>query len=172
MPVIAWGLGVDRLFMMQAGIEDIRSIFSQDLGLAQEETGDLKCRQLMWNMQNLNACSDVNLHGDMAKLDEVLAYVKGEVKLYDEKEGIVSIEMKDTNRPDLWSVEGLARGLQGYPEQEKGIKGVFRWQIRSLTSTLTRDLANIRPFIGCCIIKNVHLTDDDHPRHHAPAGQA
>ena len=30
-PVIAWGLGVDRLFMMRAGIEDIRMIFSQDL---------------------------------------------------------------------------------------------------------------------------------------------
>ena len=31
-PVIAWGLGVDRLFMMRAGIDDIRMIFSQDLG--------------------------------------------------------------------------------------------------------------------------------------------
>jgi phenylalanyl-tRNA synthetase alpha chain len=30
-PVIAWGLGVDRLFMMRSGIEDIRYIFSQDL---------------------------------------------------------------------------------------------------------------------------------------------
>ena len=30
-PVIAWGLGVDRLFMMRAGIKDIRMIFSQDL---------------------------------------------------------------------------------------------------------------------------------------------
>ena len=30
-PVIAWGLGVDRLFMMKAGIDDIRSIFSMDL---------------------------------------------------------------------------------------------------------------------------------------------
>jgi phenylalanyl-tRNA synthetase alpha chain len=30
-PVIAWGLGVDRLFMMRAGLDDIRSIFSQDL---------------------------------------------------------------------------------------------------------------------------------------------
>ena len=30
-PVTAWGLGVDRLFMMRAGIDDIRSIFSQDL---------------------------------------------------------------------------------------------------------------------------------------------
>jgi phenylalanyl-tRNA synthetase alpha chain len=30
-PVIAWGLGVDRLFMMRAGIDDIRHIFSQNL---------------------------------------------------------------------------------------------------------------------------------------------
>ncbi len=30
-PVIAWGLGVDRLFMMRAGINDIRDIFSQSL---------------------------------------------------------------------------------------------------------------------------------------------
>ena len=30
-PVIAWGLGIDRLFMMKAGIDDIREIFSQNL---------------------------------------------------------------------------------------------------------------------------------------------
>jgi phenylalanyl-tRNA synthetase alpha chain len=30
-PVIAWGLGIDRLFMMRAGIAEIRYIFSNDL---------------------------------------------------------------------------------------------------------------------------------------------
>jgi len=30
-PVIAWGLGVDRLFMMKAEIDDIRTLFTQDL---------------------------------------------------------------------------------------------------------------------------------------------
>ncbi|MEM2875569.1 MAG: phenylalanine--tRNA ligase subunit alpha, partial [Candidatus Bathyarchaeia archaeon] len=30
-PVIAWGLGVDRLFMMKAGIDDIRLLFTEDL---------------------------------------------------------------------------------------------------------------------------------------------
>lgn len=30
-PVLAWGLGIDRLFMMRARIDDIRQIFSQDL---------------------------------------------------------------------------------------------------------------------------------------------
>lgn len=30
-PVIAWGLGIDRLFMMKANVTDIRDIFSQNL---------------------------------------------------------------------------------------------------------------------------------------------
>jgi phenylalanyl-tRNA synthetase alpha chain len=30
-PVIAWGLGIDRLFMMKSGVTDIRDIFSQSL---------------------------------------------------------------------------------------------------------------------------------------------
>lgn len=30
-PVIAWGLGVERLFMMKAGIDDMRTLFSQDI---------------------------------------------------------------------------------------------------------------------------------------------
>jgi len=31
MPVLAWGLGADRLFMMKAGIDDMRYLFTQDL---------------------------------------------------------------------------------------------------------------------------------------------
>jgi len=31
LPVIAWGLGIDRLYMLKAGIEDIRQIFTLDL---------------------------------------------------------------------------------------------------------------------------------------------
>ncbi len=30
-PVIAWGLGIDRLFMIRAGVEDIRDVFSKNL---------------------------------------------------------------------------------------------------------------------------------------------
>jgi len=46
----------------------------------------------------------VDLRGDMEKLDDILSLVKSEVKLYDEHEGVASIELKDTNRPDLWGV--------------------------------------------------------------------
>lgn len=39
-PVIAWGLGVERLFMMKAAIDDMRMLFSQDLDwLRRQELG-------------------------------------------------------------------------------------------------------------------------------------
>ena len=100
----------------------------------------------------------LTLHDDVSKLDEVLALVKGELKLYDEKEGIVSVEMKDTNRPDLWSVEGLARGLQGFLNKKKGLQ---EYTVGKPIIDIHVDsrLQTIRPFIGCCIIKNVKLTD-------------
>src|SRR4030042_6250565 len=102
----------------------------------------------------LGVCYD----GDMAKLDEDLAFVKSEVKVYNEKEGVVSIEIKDTNRPDLWSVEGLARGLRCYLNLEKGPRQ-YNVGEPLLDVHVDLQLNNIRPFIGCSVIKNVHLTD-------------
>jgi phenylalanyl-tRNA synthetase beta chain len=98
------------------------------------------------------------LLGETAKLDEVLAFVKGEVKLYDQNEGVVSIEMKDTNRPDLWGIEGLARALRGFQGLEKGPK-TYRIGKPIVDIHVDRRLAKIRPFIGCAVIKNVQLTD-------------
>ncbi len=99
----------------------------------------------------------LNVH-DTSKLDDVLAMVKGEVKLIDDKEGIVSIEMKDTNRSDLWSVEGLARALQGFLGKKKGLR---EYSVGEPLVDIHVDprLRNIRPYIGCCIVKNVKLTD-------------
>ena len=101
---------------------------------------------------------NIKLQGDMEKLDNILAYIKGEVKLYNEHEGIVSIEMKDTNRPDLWSVEGLGRALRGYLNQEKGLKHYVAGK-PAIEVNVNAQLWTIRPFIACSIIKDVHLTD-------------
>jgi phenylalanyl-tRNA synthetase beta chain len=101
---------------------------------------------------------NVKLDEGTAKLDELLAFAKGEVKLYDKAEGVVSIEMKDTNRPDLWSVEGLARGLRGFQGVAKGPK---KYHVGEPVVDIRVDgrLEKIRPFIGCAIVKNVALTD-------------
>jgi phenylalanyl-tRNA synthetase beta chain len=97
-------------------------------------------------------------NGDMEKLDEDLAYLKAEVKGQNEKEGTVNVEFKDTNRPDLWSAEGLARGLRCYLGIEKGPR---EYQVGkpSLDVNVDPHLKTIRPFIACSTVKGVELTD-------------
>ena len=98
------------------------------------------------------------LNGDMEKLDEILAFVKAEVKGYNQQDGTVNIEFKDTNRPDLWSVEGLARALRGYLGQEKGLKQYCAGE-SAVEVFVSRELYTIRPYICCSIIKDIHLSD-------------
>ncbi len=100
----------------------------------------------------------VQYHGNMEKLDDLLAYVKSEVKQYDQTTKTASIEIKDTNRPDLWSTEGLARALRTYLNLEKGIR---RYTANKTTICVNVDprLKNIRPYIACSIIKDIKLTD-------------
>jgi phenylalanyl-tRNA synthetase beta chain len=100
----------------------------------------------------------VPIGGDMEKLDDILSFVKSEVKLYNKAEGVVSIEVKDTNRPDLWSVEGLARALRGYLNLGKGLKQYTSGASLADVNVDNR-ISTIRPYISCSLIKNIHLTD-------------
>jgi phenylalanyl-tRNA synthetase beta chain len=106
----------------------------------------------------LQTLLSLDLKRNMEKLDNILANVKGEVKGFNEKEGSVSIEMKDTNRPDLWSVEGLARGLCGYLSIEKGLRQ-YSVGKPAVEINVDANLFNIRPFICCSVIKDIQLTD-------------
>ncbi len=107
------------------------------------------CRKNLGNPGNLET---------FQKLDEYLAYIKAEVKDYNTCDGILSIEMKDTNRADLWSAEGLARGLRCYLGLEKGIRkyGVGE---NAVEVNVNSQLHNIRPFIACSVLRDVHLSD-------------
>ncbi|MGQ9538455.1 MAG: phenylalanine--tRNA ligase subunit beta [Candidatus Bathycorpusculaceae bacterium] len=100
----------------------------------------------------------IKLHKDMEKIDEILAFIKGEVKFFNEKEGVLSVEIKDTNRPDLWSVEGLTRTLRGFLGVEEGLK-LYSVEPPILDVYVDEKLKEIRPYIGCSVVKNVKLTD-------------
>ncbi len=110
------------------------------------------------NYPELERLLGLKLNGDMVKLDEVLAFIKGEVKLYNQTDGIVSIEMKDTNRPDLWSVEGLSRALSSYLNQEKGLKQ-YSAEKPIVEVKVNPGLWNIRPYICCSVVKGIHMSD-------------
>jgi phenylalanyl-tRNA synthetase beta chain len=127
--------------------------------LAEEKTGDIKMPTIDVDYAELERMLNVQLNGSMEKLDEKLAYVKGEVKAYNQKEGSVSIEMKDTARADLWSVEGLSRALQGYLKYTKGLKQ-YTVGKSAIEVNVNSQLYNIRPYICCSVIKDIHLSDN------------
>jgi phenylalanyl-tRNA synthetase beta chain len=110
------------------------------------------------DLPELEKLLGVAYKGDIEKLDETLAFVKGEVKLYNSQESVVSIEIKDTNRPDLWSVEGLARALNGYINHASKPKA---YAVRESLVDVSVDsrLATIRPFMGVAIVKDLKLSD-------------
>ena len=100
----------------------------------------------------------IKLNEDMDRLDEILANVKAEVKSYSQKEDSVSVEMKDTARADLWSVEGLSRALQGYLNRSKGIKP-YSVGKSIIEVEVNAKLFGIRPYICCSVVKDIHLSD-------------
>jgi phenylalanyl-tRNA synthetase beta chain len=123
-------------------------------------TIDIDYKELQ-QLLNIQLCDDAD---DLEKLDDMLAYVKAEVKGYNRQDGTVNVEFKDTNRPDLWSVEGLTRALNGYIRQEKnggGYGGIKHYNLEpsNVDVYVSRELYAIRPYIACAVIKNVHLTD-------------
>ncbi len=107
------------------------------------------CRNLFGNPQSMK----------IEALDEQLSLVKAEVKAYSQAEMTLSIEMKDTNRADLWSAEGLARGLRCYLGLEKGPRSYAAGK-PIVEVNVNSQLWNIRPFICCSVIKDIHLTDN------------
>jgi len=88
---------------------------------------------------------------DLKKLSE---YSKIEP---DKVEGdAVMLEIKDSNRPDLLSAEGIARDLRGILKKETGIK---QYKINPSNFVLKKDrgVKKVRPEIVCAVVKNISL---------------
>jgi phenylalanyl-tRNA synthetase beta chain len=96
---------------------------------------------------------------DKDGLNRVLAYVKGDVETIDELNGIVNIEVKDSNHPDIWSVEGIARSLRGFlgkhPSKPPRVSGQS-----ALKVVIDKRVKTVRPFIACAIVKGVKPSEE------------
>ncbi|MEM1507670.1 MAG: phenylalanine--tRNA ligase subunit beta [Candidatus Bathyarchaeia archaeon] len=107
--------------------------------------------------EDLESLLGMRLPQSPEDLDEILSFIKGEVKYADEKE--IHIDVKDSNRADIWGVEGIARALKGILNIEKGLK---RYEVAGESGVeiaVDPRLKNIRPYIACAVVKNVKLSD-------------
>ncbi len=89
--------------------------------------------------------------------NEGILFVKGEVE--NEENGILKVDIKDTNRPDLWSVEGIARELKGHYKIEEGLP---RYEVKKsgLVVIVEKKVEKVRPKTVCAVIKGLKLDDE------------
>jgi phenylalanyl-tRNA synthetase beta chain len=94
---------------------------------------------------------------DKEGLNEILSFVKGDVESLEGN--AVSIEVKDSNRPDIWAVEGIARVLKAQlgTGRTKIVKVAGKSSLRVI---IDRRVRPIRPFISTAIVKGLRPTDE------------
>jgi phenylalanyl-tRNA synthetase beta chain len=90
------------------------------------------------------------------QLDEDILLAKGEIE-HEEGE-IIKVEIADTNRPDLWSAEGVARDIR----TKYGNKKVDYSKLKKsgVIVKVDKNLKNIRPMTVCAVIRNINITPD------------
>src|SRR3989442_2565086 len=90
-------------------------------------------------------------HATDKELEAWLPLVKGEIKEVDAASGEIRFELQDSNRPDLWCVEGIARQirikLNGRPDSYPYLRTAKRRLDQILVE---QGLERVRPFIGGC----------------------
>jgi phenylalanyl-tRNA synthetase beta chain len=90
---------------------------------------------------------------DEKELEESLFLLKVETETSDDT---MQCEL-NPDRPDMFSVEGIARALKGFLEIEKGIP---EYEISNSNVILTKEKPEVRPHVVCAIVKDVELTDE------------
>lgn len=91
------------------------------------------------------------------ELEDALLYVKGEIESFEGD--FLKIDIKETNRPDLWSTEGIARELRSRLGIERGIPELEA-KPSGITVTIEPGLEKIRPLGVYAVARGVKITDE------------
>ncbi len=92
-------------------------------------------------------------------LPDQLALVKGEVKSHDPATEELRIELNDTNRPDLWSVEGIARQLRAHHTGAPPAYPCFTPAAPGAEIVVDASVADVRPFVGGFLAEGIVVSE-------------
>ena len=90
---------------------------------------------------------------DLRELERALEAVKAEVKVEDDS--LLRIQLKDTNRPDLWSSEGVARLLRGHRNGRHESYPFFEESATEHELRVDASLKGIRPYIAAFACRGI-----------------
>lgn len=89
--------------------------------------------------------------------NEYILYAKGEIDAV-QGDGL-KIDIKDTNRPDLWSAEGVAREMQGRITKNKGMPK-YKLGKSKVVVKVDKKVSKVRPLTVCAVAKRIKITED------------
>jgi phenylalanyl-tRNA synthetase beta chain len=91
-------------------------------------------------------------------LEELLMTAKVEFEGVDPLTGMLKLDCKDTNRPDLWCVEGIARQLRGSLDRETGAPNYNVAEGKTVVE-VDRKVAKVRPLVVGAVIHDLKFDD-------------
>ncbi len=93
---------------------------------------------------------------EIEELEDIFFDLKAELDGY--ADGVITVDYSDTNRPDMWSVEGLAREIRGYLGIERGCPS-YDVLPSGREVHVDASVRSVRPFVAAAIVRGVRLGD-------------
>ncbi len=94
-----------------------------------------------------------------AQIEALLPLVKGEIKGQDSETGEWRVELQDSNRPDLWCCEGIARQIRIKRRGRAEIYPFFTSkQTPSRQIRVGRGMERVRPYVAACAAIGYEVT--------------
>lgn len=99
-------------------------------------------------------CSLIGKKISTQELNESIDFAKAEI---DEIEGdLLKVEIKDSNRPDLWSAEGIAREIKGRLTKDRGLPK-YKVEKSNVVVEVDEKVSKVRPLTVCAVVKNLKM---------------
>ena len=92
------------------------------------------------------------------RIEAWLPLVKGELKDHDDATGELRIELQDSNRPDLWSCEGIARQIRIALAGKGAAYPFFKPKRPTKRLLVSPGLESIRPYVAACSAVGYRVT--------------
>ena len=96
------------------------------------------------------------------QLEEWLTLVKGELKEHIAETGELRVELQDSNRPDLWCCEGIARQIR--IKQQRKVRPYPFFSAKSKKTlrrlTVAPGLERVRPYVAACTSTGYRVTEE------------
>lgn len=96
----------------------------------------------------------------VSQIEQWMPLVKGEMKDVSPETGEIRVELQDTNRPDLWCVEGIARQLRSVIQRGQAPYAFFsaKGQAKRRIQVL-QGMETVRPFVAACAASGYEMTE-------------